>query len=154
MDYLEKKPLRAEKRSNAANPQRRWQPGVQGISSGEGRWWSQGSNPGKEVSSQSRRANFRLNSSFEIRTRAGFVLITAMLSDCLRSFRYKVVLIQVDLIEIEVVSRHHRSRFDTCGKSIRFNSIFRPVAGGEAGGSTNPEIFRFELNSATIVEFC
>ena len=41
-----------------------------------------------------------------------------------RSFRYKVVLIQVDSIQIEVVSRHHRSRFNTCRKSIRFNSTF------------------------------
>ena len=42
-----------------------------------------------------------------------------------RSFRYTVVSIQVDSIEIEVVSRHHRSRFDTRRKSIRFNSIFK-----------------------------
>ena len=41
-----------------------------------------------------------------------------------RSFRYKVVSIQVDSIQIEVVSRHHRSRFDTRRKSIRFNSAF------------------------------
>ena len=72
----------------------------------------------------------------------------------LRSFRYKVVSIQVDSMQIEIISRHHRSRFDTCRKSIRFNSIFRPVAGGEAGGSSSPpRIFRFELNSATKVEF-
>ena len=80
-----------------------------------------------------------------------------MLSDGLRSFRYKVVLIQVDLIQIEVVSRHHRSRFDTCGKSIRFNSIFRSVAQGERQGGLEPPppgIFRFELNSATKLEFC
>jgi len=33
--------------------------------------------------------------------------------------------------------------------------LFRPVAGGEAGGArAPPEIFRFELNSATKVEFC
>ena len=46
----------------------------------------------------------------------------------------KVVSIQVDSTQIEVVSRHYRSRFDTCRKSISFNSIFRPVAGQEAGG--------------------
>ena len=88
---------------------------------------------------------------------AGFVLITAMLSDGLRSFRYKVVSIQVDLIQIEVVSRDHRSRFYTLGKSIRFNSIFRSVAQGERQGGLEPPppgIFRFELNSATKVEFC
>ena len=73
----------------------------------------------------------------------------------LRSFRYKVVSIQVDSIQIEVVSRDYRSRFDTCRKSIQINSIFRPVAGGEAGGSSSPpEVFIFELNSATKVEFC
>ena len=43
---------------------------------------------------------------------------------------------------------------DTSRKSIRFNSIFRPVAGREAGAPPPPEIFRFELNSATKVEFC
>ena len=34
--------------------------------------------------------------------------------------------------------------------------LFRPVAAGEAGGLEPPpsEIFRFELNSATIVDFC
>ena len=69
-------------------------------------------------------------------------------------FGFTVVSIQVDSIQIEVVSRHYRSRFDTCRKSIRFNSIFRPVAGGEAGGARPPEIFRFESNSATKVEFC
>ena len=41
-----------------------------------------------------------------------------------RAFRYKVVSIQVDSIQIEVVSRHHQSRFDTRRKSIRFNSVF------------------------------
>ena len=46
--------------------------------------------------------------------------------------------------------------FDTCRKSIQFNSIFRPVAGGEAWGprAPLPEIFRFELISATKLEFC
>ena len=73
----------------------------------------------------------------------------------LRSFRYKVLMIQVDSIQIEVVSSHHQSRFDTSRKSIRFNSIFRPVAGGKAGGArVLPQIFRFELYSATKVEFC
>ena len=74
----------------------------------------------------------------------------------LRSFRYKVVSMQVDSIQIDIVSRHHRSRSDTCRKSIRLNSIFRSVAGGEAGkgGSIPPEIFRFVLNSAINVEFC
>ena len=72
-----------------------------------------------------------------------------------RSFRHKVVSIQVDSIQIEVVSRHYRSRFDTYRKLLRFNSIFRPIAGGEASGlETLPEIFRFELNAATKVEFC
>ena len=65
-----------------------------------------------------------------------------------------VVSIQVDSMQIEDVSRHG-SRFDICRQSIRFNSIFRPVAGGETGGArAPPEIFRFELNSATNVEFC
>ena len=75
---------------------------------------------------------------------------------CCMVWRFTVVSIQVDSIQIEVVSRHHRSRFDTCRKSIRFNSIFRPVAGGEAWGprASLPEIFRFELNSATKLEFC
>ena len=73
----------------------------------------------------------------------------------LRLFRYKVVSIQVDSIKIEVVLRHHPIRFDTYKKSIGFNSIFRPVAGGETEGAWAPsEIFRFELNSATKVEFC
>ena len=45
-----------------------------------------------------------------------------------KSFR-----LQVDLIQIEVVSKHYGGQFDTWRKSIRFNSIFRPVAGGEAG---------------------
>ena len=68
---------------------------------------------------------------------------------------FTVVSIHVDSIQIEVVSRHHRSRFDTYRKSIRFNSIHRPVAGGEAvGPRAPPEIFRFESNSATKVEFC
>ena len=53
----------------------------------------------------------------------------------LRSFRYKLVSIQVDSIQIEVVSRHHPIRFDTHRKSIRFNSIFRPVAGGGTKGA-------------------
>ena len=57
-------------------------------------------------------------------------------------FGFTVVSIQVDSIQIEVVSRHHRSRFDTCRKSIRFNSILAPP----------PEIFIFEFNSATKVE--
>ena len=69
------------------------------------------------------------------------------------SVGFTVVSTQVNSIQIEVVSRQHRSRFDTCRKSIRFNSIFRPVAGGEAGAPP-PEIFRFELNSVTKVEFC
>ena len=47
---------------------------------------------------------------------------------------FTVVSTQVNSIQIEVVSRQHRSRFDTCRKSIRFNSIFRPVAEAEAGG--------------------
>ena len=41
-----------------------------------------------------------------------------------QSLRYKVVSIQVDSTQIEVVSRHHQSRFDTRRKSIRFNSTF------------------------------
>ena len=52
--------------------------------------------------------------------------------DCYEGFT--VVSIQVYSIQIEVVSRHHRSRFDTRRKSIRFNSIFRPVAGGGIQG--------------------
>ena len=37
------------------------------------------------------------------------------------------------------------------------NFLGRPLAGGKAGGGLNPnppEIFRFDLNSATKVEFC
>ena len=49
------------------------------------------------------------------------------------SVGFTVVSTQVNSIQIEVVSRQHRSRFDTSRKSIRFNSMFRPVAGGEAG---------------------
>ena len=41
-----------------------------------------------------------------------------------RSFRYKVVSIQVDSTQIEVVSSDHQTRFDTHRKSIRFNSAF------------------------------
>ena len=37
--------------------------------------------------------------------------------------------------------------------TINFYCKFWPVAGGEAGGSSPPGIFRFELNSATKVEF-
>ena len=33
--------------------------------------------------------------------------------DGVRSFQYKVVSIQVDSMQIEVVSRHHQSRFDS-----------------------------------------
>ena len=40
-----------------------------------------------------------------------------------------------------------RSHFGACVKGSR------PVAGGRAGGSSPPEIFRLELNSATKVEF-
>ena len=69
------------------------------------------------------------------------------------SVGFTVVSTQVNSIQIEVVSRQYRSRFETCRKSIRFNSIFRPAAGGEAGAPPT-EIFRFELNSATKVEFC
>ena len=39
-----------------------------------------------------------------------------------RSFRYKVVSIQVDSIPSKVVSRHHQSRFDIPRKSIQFES--------------------------------
>ena len=40
--------------------------------------------------------------------------------------------------------------------SAKKSAHSRPVAGGEAGGldPPPPEIFRFELNSATKVEFC
>ena len=51
--------------------------------------------------------------------------IYSLYSRGLWSFRDKVVSIQVKSLQIEVVSRHHRSRFDTCRKSIQFNSIFR-----------------------------
>ena len=37
--------------------------------------------------------------------------------------------------------------------TINFYCKFWSVAGGEAGGSSPPGIFRFELNSATKVEF-
>ena len=56
----------------------------------------------------------------------------------LRSFQYKVVSIQEDSIQIEVVSRHYWSRLNTCTKSSRFNSIFRPVARAEAVGLEPP----------------
>jgi len=45
-------------------------------------------------------------------------------SSGVRSFRYEVVSIQVDPIQIEVAPRHHQSRPDTRRKSIPFNSIF------------------------------
>ena len=47
-----------------------------------------------------------------------------LLSSGVRSFRCKVVSVQVDLIQIEVVSWYNRSQFDTRRKSIRFNSTF------------------------------
>ena len=37
-----------------------------------------------------------------------------------------------------VCKLRHRSGFDTCRKSIRFNSIFRSIAGGEAGEARPP----------------
>ena len=42
------------------------------------------------------------------------------------TFRHKVISLQLDSILIKVVSRNHRSRFDTCRKSIRFNSSSGP----------------------------
>ena len=60
---------------------------------------------------------------------------------------FTVASIQVDSIQTKVLSKHYQSRFDTCRKSIRFNSIFR------RGRGLEPKIFRFELNSAKKVEF-
>ena len=60
----------------------------------------------------------------------------------LRSCRNKVVSIQVDSMQIEVVSRHHRSRFDTCRESIRFNSAFR---GEGREGSSRPRKFQISI---------
>ena len=51
-------------------------------------------------------------------------VLQASESNGVRSFRYKVISIQVDSTQIEVVSRHHQSRFDTRRKSIRFKSTF------------------------------
>ena len=51
--------------------------------------------------------------------------IYSLYSRGLWSFRDKVVSIQVKSLQIEVVSRHYQSHFDTCRKSIQFNSIFR-----------------------------
>ena len=75
----------------------------------------------------------------------------------LRSFRYKVVSIQVDSTQIEVVSRHYRSRFDTCRKSIRFNSIVRSAAGEKAGYKngillTKMDICQWKLQFPSIVD--
>ena len=52
--------------------------------------------------------------------------------------------LQVDLIQIEVVSKHYGGQFDTCRKSIRFNSIFRSVAGREAGW-LQPSPWNFQI---------
>ena len=63
------------------------------------------------------------------------------------TFRYKVISLQLDSILIKVVSRNHRSRFDTCRKSIRFNSSSGPQQVERQGARAPLEIFRFELNS-------
>ena len=68
----------------------------------------------------------------------------------LRSFRYKYIRYKLKLFRdiIEVDSIHVESRFDLT------QSSGPQQGGGYRGSSSPPEIFRFELNSATKVEFC
>ena len=73
-------------------------------------------------------------------------------SRSLWSFCDKVVSIQVNSLQIEVVSRHRRSRFDTCRKSIRFNSIFRGRGRGGSNPSRNFQIWiKFRYKSGILL---
>ena len=71
----------------------------------------------------------------------------------LLSFRYKVFSVQVDSIQIEVVSRHYRRRFVILLVESWFDST-QSSCPWQGGSEPSQEIFRFELNSAKRVEFC